>query len=129
MIWTKRFPTANRNVVFVEKLTLQNVVLITWEVTYWHWSGTAADVNKEEKRVQNRQFYESVKRRVNQLQCLMSWYVSVIFNFDISIVQVKLQILNLAMKLCLTNPKQTKLLSQYVFNLAKYDTNYDIRDR
>merc|ERR1719266_731593 len=43
--------------------------------------------------------------------------------------QVKLQILNLAMKLCFTNPKQTKLLSQYVFNLAKYDTNYDIRDR
>ena len=43
--------------------------------------------------------------------------------------QVKLQILNLAIKLCLTNPKQTKLLAQYVFNLAKYDTNYDIRDR
>lgn len=43
--------------------------------------------------------------------------------------QVKLQVLNLALKLCLTNPKQTKLLAQYVFNLAKYDVNYDIRDR
>ena len=43
--------------------------------------------------------------------------------------QVKLQILNLAVKLCLCNPKQTKLLAQYVFNLAKYDMNYDIRDR
>ena len=43
--------------------------------------------------------------------------------------QVKLQVLNLATKLCLSNPKQTKLLAQYVFNLAKYDTNYDIRDR
>nr|CAD7200958.1 unnamed protein product [Timema douglasi] len=42
---------------------------------------------------------------------------------------VKLQILNLAVKLFLTNPKQTKLLSQYVFSLARYDQNYDIRDR
>ncbi|XP_074650639.1 AP-3 complex subunit beta-2-like isoform X2 [Tubulanus polymorphus] len=42
---------------------------------------------------------------------------------------VKLQILNLAGKLCITNSKQTKLLCQYVFNLAKYDINYDIRDR
>ncbi|KAL3884495.1 hypothetical protein ACJMK2_024630 [Sinanodonta woodiana] len=42
---------------------------------------------------------------------------------------VKLQILNLAAKLCITNSKQTKLLVQYVFNLAKYDQNYDIRDR
>ena len=42
---------------------------------------------------------------------------------------MKLQIINLAAKLCVTNPKQTKLLCQYVFNLAKYDQNYDIRDR
>ncbi|KAG1662789.1 AP-3 complex subunit beta-1 [Nymphon striatum] len=42
---------------------------------------------------------------------------------------VKLQILNLATKLLITNPKQTKLLSHYVFNLAKYDQNYDLRDR
>jgi len=42
---------------------------------------------------------------------------------------VKLQILNLATKLSITNPKQTRLLCQYVFNLAKYDMNYDIRDR
>lgn len=42
---------------------------------------------------------------------------------------VKLQVLNLATKLYLTNAKQTKLLCQYVFNLAKYDMNYDIRDR
>jgi hypothetical protein len=42
---------------------------------------------------------------------------------------VKLQVLNLATKLCITNPKQTKLLCQYVLNLAKYDQNYDIRDR
>ena len=43
--------------------------------------------------------------------------------------EVKMQILNLALKLCITNPEQTRLLSQYVFNLAKYDQNYDIRDR
>lgn len=42
---------------------------------------------------------------------------------------VKLQILNLAVKLSLTNPEQTSLLCQYVFTLARYDTNYDIRDR
>ncbi|XP_047676069.1 AP-3 complex subunit beta-2 isoform X5 [Tachysurus fulvidraco] len=42
---------------------------------------------------------------------------------------VKLQIINLAAKLYLTNFKQTKLLTQYVLNLAKYDQNYDIRDR
>lgn len=42
---------------------------------------------------------------------------------------VKLQALNLASKLYLVNPRQTKLIAQYVFNLAKYDQNYDIRDR
>lgn len=42
---------------------------------------------------------------------------------------VKLQILNLSVKLYLTNPQQTELLCQYVFNLARYDENYDIRDR
>lgn len=42
---------------------------------------------------------------------------------------VKLQVLNLAVKLYLTNPQQTSLLCQYVFTLARYDVNYDIRDR
>lgn len=42
---------------------------------------------------------------------------------------VKLQVLNLAVKLYLTNPGQTELLCQYVFSLARYDQNYDIRDR
>lgn len=42
---------------------------------------------------------------------------------------VKLQALNLAVKLYLTNAEQTALLCQYIFNLAKYDQNYDIRDR
>ncbi|XP_053697786.1 AP-3 complex subunit beta-2 isoform X1 [Sabethes cyaneus] len=42
---------------------------------------------------------------------------------------VKQQILNLAVKLYLTDPKPTELLRQYVFNLARYDQNYDIRDR
>jgi len=44
-------------------------------------------------------------------------------------VQVKLQVVNLAVKMYLTNPAQTKLISQYVFNLAKFDQNYDLRDR
>ncbi len=42
---------------------------------------------------------------------------------------VKLQIINLAVKLHVSNPKQVALLVQYVLNLAKYDQNYDIRDR
>lgn len=42
---------------------------------------------------------------------------------------VKLQIINLAAKLFTVNPQQTSLLVVYVFNLARYDTNYDIRDR
>ena len=42
---------------------------------------------------------------------------------------VKLQILNLAAKLFITNHKQTKLLTTYVLNLGRYDLNYDIRDR
>lgn len=48
-----------------------------------------------------------------------------IFQNDI----VKLQALNLAVKLYITNSEQTKLLCQYLFNLARYDQNYDIRDR
>ncbi len=43
--------------------------------------------------------------------------------------QVKMQTLNLAVKLYLTNPEQTRLLAQYVLNLAKYDQSYDLRDR
>lgn len=42
---------------------------------------------------------------------------------------VKLQVLNLAVKLILNNPEQTTLLAQHVFNLARYDANYDVRDR
>lgn len=42
---------------------------------------------------------------------------------------VKLQVLNLAVKLYLRNSEQTLLLCQYVLSLARYDENYDIRDR
>lgn len=42
---------------------------------------------------------------------------------------VKLQVLNLAVKLSVTNPQQSCLLSHYIFNLSRYDQNYDIRDR
>lgn len=37
--------------------------------------------------------------------------------------------MNLAIKLYITNPEQTSLLCQYICNLAKYDQNYDIRDK
>lgn len=42
---------------------------------------------------------------------------------------VKLQILNLGCKLFLTNPEQTTKLFQYILSLARYDVDYDIRDR
>lgn len=42
---------------------------------------------------------------------------------------MKLQVLNLAVKLYLTNPQQTEPLCVYIFGLARYDENYDIRDR
>lgn len=42
---------------------------------------------------------------------------------------VKLQILNLAVKLYAYNHTQIQLLCQYIFNLARYDQNYDIRCR
>lgn len=42
---------------------------------------------------------------------------------------VKLQVLNVAVKLYLNNPQQTELLCQHIFNMARYDVNYDIRDR
>jgi len=42
---------------------------------------------------------------------------------------VKLQVLNLSAKLMIKIPEQTALISQYIFHLAKYDMNYDIRDR
>lgn len=42
---------------------------------------------------------------------------------------VKLQVLNLAVKLYLTNSQQTETLCRYLFSLARYDENYDIRDR
>ena len=40
-----------------------------------------------------------------------------------------MQILNLAVKLYIRNKEQTNELCKYVFTLAKYDQNYDIRDR
>jgi AP-3 complex subunit beta len=42
---------------------------------------------------------------------------------------VKFQTLNLAVKLFLSNPKQTSLLFKYIMELCKYDINYDLRDR
>ncbi|CAF1101511.1 unnamed protein product [Didymodactylos carnosus] len=50
-------------------------------------------------------------------------------NFTNEETIVKQQILNLAAKLYVVNPQQTQLLVQYVFNLAKYDKNYDTRDK
>lgn len=42
---------------------------------------------------------------------------------------VKMQVLNLGAKLHLTNSQQTTPIFLYVLDLAKFDMNYDIRDR
>ncbi|KAF9446612.1 hypothetical protein P691DRAFT_761494 [Macrolepiota fuliginosa MF-IS2] len=44
---------------------------------------------------------------------------------------VKLQVITLAAKLLVLSPNDRTLglLSQYIFSLARYDTNYDVRDR
>lgn len=44
---------------------------------------------------------------------------------------VKLQVITLAAKLFVLSPADPTLglLSQYVFSLARYDLNYDVRDR
>lgn len=42
---------------------------------------------------------------------------------------VKMQVLNLGIKLLLMNPEQTQAIVQYVFSLARYDQSYDLRDR
>ena len=43
--------------------------------------------------------------------------------------EVKMQILNLAVKVYLADPKKTILLFKYILDLCKYDQNYDLRDR
>jgi AP-3 complex subunit beta len=42
---------------------------------------------------------------------------------------VKMQILNLAVKMFLSNAQQTAALFRYIMDLCKYDQNYDLRDR
>ena len=72
--------------------------------------------------------YENEKKSYFK-NCLSAYIFFLLFLHICQEDIVKLQILNLAVKLCITNSKQTKLLCQYVMNLAKYDQNYDIRDR
>lgn len=42
---------------------------------------------------------------------------------------VKLQTMNLAVRLWITDRERCKLLIRYVMQLARYDRSYDIRDR
>jgi hypothetical protein len=52
-------------------------------------------------------------------------------NFRSEAAEVKYQIVNLAAKTALTHPdsKQVQLLLEYVLELARYDADYDLRDR
>jgi len=42
---------------------------------------------------------------------------------------VKLQVITLAAKQYLAGMERADVLMPYIFSLAKYDTNYDVRDR
>lgn len=42
---------------------------------------------------------------------------------------VKLQTMNLAVRVWITDREQCKLLVRYIMQLARYDRSYDIRDR
>uniref|UniRef100_F1KVB7 AP-3 complex subunit beta n=1 Tax=Ascaris suum TaxID=6253 RepID=F1KVB7_ASCSU len=50
-------------------------------------------------------------------------------NFAHENAMVKMQTMNLAVKLWLTNPSDCQLLVQYVMQLARFDQSYDVRDR
>ncbi|KHN77926.1 AP-3 complex subunit beta-1 [Toxocara canis] len=50
-------------------------------------------------------------------------------NFAHENEMVKMQTMNLAVKLWLTNPSECQLLVQYVMQLARFDQSYDVRDR
>lgn len=49
--------------------------------------------------------------------------------FSLEATNVKAQILNLAVKMFLSNPLQCGTLFKYVMDLCKYDTSYDLRDK
>ncbi|CAB4054185.1 AP3B [Lepeophtheirus salmonis] len=53
----------------------------------------------------------------------------VIGEYSTRVTNVAPDVLKKTVKLVITNPKQTKVIAQYIFNLAKYDANYDVRDR
>lgn len=78
-----------------------------------------------------RKLAKSFIEEVNFRSFYNSRYTNLFFESTFSFQEniVKLQVLNLAVKLYLTNPEQTQLLCQYLFSLARYDENYDIRDR
>jgi len=54
-----------------------------------------------------------------------------VLGFPDESVQIKLQIMNLGVKLMIVQPQNIKLQQVYLYlcNLAKFDTDYDIRDR
>eukprot|EP00731_Ephydatia_muelleri_P016792 Em0009g1216a len=81
---------------------------------------------------ENKELIAHMARLVDSVKLPMAkasilWLAAKIFPTEEEIV--KLQTINLAAKLCTVNPKQTRLLCQYILNMAKYDQNYDVRDR
>ena len=59
------------------------------------------------------------------------FFISVLFSIFAKTVPVKLQAVTLAAKLVVLSPAHDTLtrLAKYVFALARYDRNYDVRDR
>jgi AP-3 complex subunit beta len=65
-----------------------------------------------------------------EVSCFIKWYFLVAENY-LQTPDVKLQIITLASKLLVLNPEDRilRLLGRHVFSLARYDPNYDVRDR
>ena len=61
----------------------------------------------------------------------MNFNFASVLNLNLQAPLVKLQIVTLAAKLFIISPtdRTLGLLSRYIFSLARYDMNYDVRDR
>ena len=61
----------------------------------------------------------------------MNFNFASVLNLNLQAPLVKLQIVTLAAKLFIMSPtdRTLGLLSRYIFSLARYDMNYDVRDR
>lgn len=73
---------------------------------------------------------KTIKSFSQEVSMHLYYYISLIVTMKQAPI-VKLQVVTLASKLVVLSPEDRtlKLLARYVLNLARYDQNYDVRDR